>query len=246
MSAQPQGLSEPGGEIDIAAVERVEPGQREATGPRRASIAIMPFVDLEAGREGKIPLARGLSHDLITRLAKLRSVFVIAQGTVFALAEKGVSAEEAGRLLNVDYVASGTLRNRDGHVSVAVELVETRCARIIWADTIERKLSDSLSIEDTVVNEVVSAIASEIELTERNRAILKPPGSLDAWEALHCGFWHMYRFNEADNERAKRFFKLAVRPRSDDGAGLCRPPSRISRTRSRCASASGSRRSRAL
>ena len=171
----------------------------------------MPFIDQEAGREGKLPLARGLSHDLITRLAKLRSVFVIAQGTVFALAEKGVSAEEAGRMLNVDYVASGTLRNRDGHVSVSVELVETQCARIIWADTIERKLSDSLSIEDAVASEIVSSIASEIELTERNRAILKPPGSLDAWEALHCGFWHMYRFNEADNERAKRFFKLAVR-----------------------------------
>ena len=34
------------------------------------------------------PLARGLTHDAITRLAKLRSLFVIAQGTVFALAEK--------------------------------------------------------------------------------------------------------------------------------------------------------------
>ena len=211
VSIQPQGLSEPGGEIDIGAAEPVAPVQREESGPRRASIAIMPFIDLEAGREGKLPLARGLSHDLITRLAKLRTVFVIAQGTVFALAEKGVGAEEAGRLLNVDYVASGTLRNRDGRVSVSVELIETRCARIVWADTIERKLSDSLSIEDEVANEVVSSIASEIELTERNRAILKPPGSLDAWEALHCGFWHMYRFNEADNERAKRFFKLAVR-----------------------------------
>jgi len=72
-------------------------------------------------------------------------------------------------------------------------------------------VSDSLTIEDEVVNEVVSSIAAEIELTERNRAILKPPGSLDAWEALHCGFWHMYRFNEADNERAKRFFKQAIR-----------------------------------
>ena len=211
VSAQPQGAIEPAAEFDVVAAEPALPVQYESTGPRRASIAIMPFVDLEAGREGKLPLARGISHDLITRLAKLRSVFVIAQGTIFTLAEKGVSAEEAGRLLNVDYVASGTLRNRDGRVTVSVELVETRGARIIWADTIERHVSDSLTIEDEVVNEVVSSIAAEIELTERNRAILKPPGSLDAWEALHCGFWHMYRFNEADNERAKRFFKQAVR-----------------------------------
>jgi tetratricopeptide (TPR) repeat protein len=75
----------------------------------------------------------------------------------------------------------------------------------------ERKLDDTLTMEDELVNQIVSSVASEIEMVERNRAILKPPGSLDAWEALHCGFWHMYRFNEADNERARRFFKLAVR-----------------------------------
>ena len=202
--------AKPVSELDIVPSEQAEPTHREAAGPRRASIAIMPFVELDAGLE-KFPLARGLTHDVITRLAKLRSVFVIAQGTVFTLAEKGISAEEAGRLLNVDYVASGTVRNRNGNVTVTVELVETRCARIVWSETMERKLSDSLSIEDELINLIVTSIAAEIELTERNRAILKPPGSLDAWEALHCGFWHMYRFNEADNERARRFFKLAVR-----------------------------------
>jgi DNA-binding SARP family transcriptional activator/Tfp pilus assembly protein PilF len=198
-------------EIDIGASEQTGTAQVEGSGPRRASVAIMPFLDPEAGSAGKIPLARGFTHDVITRLAKLRSLFVIAQGTVFTLAEKGIGAEEAGRLLNVEYVVSGNLRNKDGRVTVAVELVETRCARIVWAETLERKLDDSLTMQDEIVNQIVSSIAAEIELTERNRAILKPPGSLDAWEALHCGFWHMYRFNEVDNERAKRFFKLAVR-----------------------------------
>jgi TolB-like protein/Tfp pilus assembly protein PilF len=208
---QPQAPADTAACVDIVPGGQAVPEQGEAPRPRRASIAIMPFIDPEAGLSGKIPLARGLTHDAITRLAKLRSLFVIAQGTVFALAEKGVSAEEAGRLLNVDYVASGTLRNRDGRVTATVELVETRCARIVWAETIDRKLDDSLSIEDEIANHIVTSIASEIEMVERNRAILKPPSSLDAWEALHCGFWHMYRFNEADNERAKRFFKLAVR-----------------------------------
>jgi len=53
--------------------------------PRRASVAVMPFVEQQAlaalGGPGD-----GLAHDIITRLAKLRSLFVIAQGSVFALA----------------------------------------------------------------------------------------------------------------------------------------------------------------
>jgi tetratricopeptide (TPR) repeat protein len=57
----------------------------------------------------------------------------------------------------------------------------------------------------------VASIASEIETIERNRAILRPPNSLDAWEAYHRGLWHMYRFNKADNDRAHHFFGTAVR-----------------------------------
>ncbi|PJI51281.1 hypothetical protein CTI14_63540, partial [Methylobacterium radiotolerans] len=45
----------------------------------------------------------------------------------------------------------------------------------------------------------------------RNRAILTPPNSLDAWQAHHRGLWHMYRFNRTDNEQARHFFEMAVR-----------------------------------
>ncbi|HKH28991.1 MAG TPA: tetratricopeptide repeat protein, partial [Sphingomicrobium sp.] len=64
---------------------------------------------------------------------------------------------------------------------------------------------------DEIGNRIVASIASEIETIERNRAILRPPNSLDAWEAHHRGLWHMYRFSKADNERARHFFKTAVR-----------------------------------
>ena len=64
---------------------------------------------------------------------------------------------------------------------------------------------------DEIGNRIVASIASEIETVERNRAILRPPNSLDAWEAHHRGLWHMYRFNQADNGRAQHFFQMAVR-----------------------------------
>jgi tetratricopeptide (TPR) repeat protein len=64
---------------------------------------------------------------------------------------------------------------------------------------------------DEIGNKIVASIASEIETIERNRAILRPPSSLDAWEAYHRGLWHMYRFSKAENERAQHFFATAVR-----------------------------------
>jgi DNA-binding SARP family transcriptional activator len=178
---------------------------------RRASIAVMPFLDRSAAPGAFGGSADGLAHDVITRLAKLRTLFVIAQGTVFALHERRIGTEEAGRMLNVDYVVGGSLYRKGGQLNVQVELAETRTARVVWAEAFNRKLDDAFLVLDEIGDRIVASIASEIETIERNRAILRPPSSLDAWEAHHRGLWHMYRFNRADNERAQRLFEMAVR-----------------------------------
>jgi DNA-binding SARP family transcriptional activator len=187
-----------------APLETAQPGSR------RASIAVMPFVDQSLQSGGRGGPADGLAHDIITRLAKLRSLFVIAQGTVFALDQRSVGPEEAGRTLNVDYVVSGSLNRRGKRITVDVELIESRTARILWTDVFDHKLVDTLVALNEIGDRIVASIEHEIEIAERNRAILKPPNSLDAWEAHHRGLWHMYRFNRTDNEQARHFFEMAV------------------------------------
>jgi DNA-binding SARP family transcriptional activator len=176
----------------------------------RASLAVMPFVEEAAGgvRGG---VADGLTHDIITRLAKLRDLFVIARGSVFALAERGIAPEEAGRRLNVDYVASGAARRDDNRaLTVRVELIEVRAARIIWTEAYHLEPDGTFEVLDRIGDSIVSSIAAEIETVERNRAILKPPSSLNAWEAYHRGLWHMYRFTQSENALAQRYFTRAV------------------------------------
>ena len=185
--------------------------ESSAVAPRHASIAVMPFVDPTAAKVVHGGPADGLAHDVITRLAKLRSLFVIAQGTVFALSERRVGPEEAGRMLNVDYVVGGSLQRKGKRLTVTVELTETRTARIVWAEVFNEKVDGAFLVLDEIGNRIVASITSEIEAVERNRAILKPPSSLDAWEAHHRGLWHMYRFNRADNDQAQHFFEMAVR-----------------------------------
>ena len=178
---------------------------------RRASIAVMPFIDLTPGAKTPGSMAGALAHDLITRLAQLRSLFVIAQGTVFALGERNICPKEAGRLLNVDYLVSGTLQRNARELVVSVELAETISSRVVWAGTLRSRKHDALQILDEIGDLIVSYVDSEVETSERHHAILKPPESLDAWAAHHRGLWHMYRFNRDDNIQAQHFFDMAVR-----------------------------------
>ena len=195
--------------VTVVPIEgRSEPA---AAAPHRGSIAVMPFLDHSAAALGRGGAADALAHDVITRLAKLRSLFVIAQGTVFSLHERHIGAEAAGRILNVDYVVSGSARAKGKRLAVNVELAETRSARIVWAETYNRTLDDAFLVLDDIGDRLVASVAAEIETIERNRAILKPPNSLDAWEAYHRGLWHMYRYLKTDNDKARHFFQAAVR-----------------------------------
>jgi DNA-binding SARP family transcriptional activator len=185
------------------------PPTEAARSRRRASVAIMPFAEVaaDAGRRG---LGDGLTDDIITRLAKLRILFVIARGTTYALGERGVGAQEAGRILDVEYVVSGSVRADDRRIFVVVELAETRRATIVWREELETSADGTFAALDTIVDRVVAGIADEIETAECNRAILKPPSSLDAWEAYHRGLWHMYKFNGDDNRHAADLFGRAI------------------------------------
>jgi DNA-binding SARP family transcriptional activator len=177
---------------------------------KRVSLAIMPFE--EEGRDSTFRggLGDGLTHDIITRLARLKAFFVIARGSVYALAGRGIGPEEAGRRLNVDYVASGRVARRRGQVCVDVELVDVSTARIVWSETFEPRGDVPFPVLDEIGDAIVASVASEIEVAERDRALLKPPEALSAWEAYHRGLWHMYRFTREENERAGQFFRRAI------------------------------------
>jgi DNA-binding SARP family transcriptional activator/TolB-like protein len=183
----------------------------DVIGPtRRASVCVMPFVD-RTGVGERSTLAEGLTEDIITRLAKLRVLFVIARGSVFALGERNIAPEEAGRLLNVDYVVSGSIRRHGLSFTFSVELSEARTSRVMWVEELTSSAHEVFVVHADIANRIVASISKEIEAAERNRAVLKPPNSLDAWEAYHCGLWHMYRFSADDNTQAAEFFGRALR-----------------------------------
>lgn len=175
---------------------------------RRSSLAVMPFFAVQSDQL-YIEMADGLTHDVIVRLAKLRCISVIARASVQALANHGLHPAEAGITLGVDYVATGTLRQQSSTLWFELELVETSCGSIVWTDVCEIANANLMGALNNLGNWIASALMGEIEQSERNRAILRPPSSLDAWGSHHRGLWHMYRFTKHDNAQAQLCFERA-------------------------------------
>ena len=197
------GLASP----DLADVDR--------TPPRKPSIAVLPFDVLNVEEDRRI-LADGLVQDIMTRLGRARWLFVIARGTMFALRGEMRDAQQIASALGVRYVLQGCLQWSGNKIRLNVALVDGIDRTEIWAEYFDRAVDDIFAIQDEIADNIVGRVQSEVEQTERQRALLKPLASLDAWEAYHRASWHVDRHTTEDYAQAETCFKVAARldPRS--------------------------------
>ena len=177
--------------------------------PAQPSIVVLPF-DADNDVEHR-DFARGLTHDIMTRIARTRLFFVIARGSALRFAPGTHDVREVARKLGVRYVVQGDVRIRGATVRINVALADAVEGREIWAENFHRNLESVFDTQEDITDLVVGAISTEVELAERRRALLETPASLDAWSAYHRGCWHMYRFTPEDYERARGFFELSAR-----------------------------------
>lgn len=175
----------------------------------RPSIAVLPFrFDGDAGPYATI--ADGLPHDLITELARLRWLFVIARGSSFRLRGAEVDARSVGRLLGVRYCLSGRVEVGGKQLAVTTELADTRDGEVVWAERYTGLVDDVHAFRSEMRAQILTSLEIQIPLHEAADALWRATENLDAWSAYHVGLQHVYRFNRKDNLAAADMFRHAV------------------------------------
>ena len=175
----------------------------------RPSIAVLPFRATGAD-EGWSAIADGLPHELITELARLRWLFVVARGSSFRLRGDDVDPREVGRLLGVRYCLSGAVEVSGKRLVITTELVDTGRGDVVWGERYSGNVSDVHAMRDEIRANILASLEIQIPLHEASRARLTSPDNLDAWSAYHLGLQHIYRFNRRDNALAAELFGRAV------------------------------------
>jgi adenylate cyclase len=178
--------------------------------PDKPSVAVLPFTNMSSDPEQEF-FADGIAEDVITALSRYPSLFVIARNSSFTYKGRSVDVKQVGRELGVRYVLEGGLRKAGNRIRVTAQLVEAETGKHVWADRYDRDLADIFALQDEITEAVTIAIAPAIAQAEQQRAMRKPPGSLDAWAAYQRGLWHLGKANADDNAHAESFFQLAIR-----------------------------------
>ncbi len=155
-------------------------------------------------------IADGIAEDIITALSRYPSLFVISRNSCLTYKGRAIDMKQVGRELGVRYVLEGSLRKAGNCIQVTAQLVEAETGNHLWAERYDRDLADIFAVQDQITNAVAIAIAPAIAGAEQQRAMRKPPESLDAWAAYQRGLWHMSRAAPDDNRLAQEFFQRAI------------------------------------
>ena len=192
---------------DVSAQSFPEPSTELASG--KPSIAVLPFGNL-SGDPGQDYFADGVVEEIITALARLSWLFVIARNSSFIYKGQAVDIKQVGRDLGVRYVLEGSIRKAGNRIRMTGQLIDAGTGAHLWADRYDGNLDDIFELQDQMTSNVVGAIAPRLEAAEIERTKHKPTNSLDAYDCYLRGMAGMYKWSPADIAQALSHFYRAI------------------------------------
>jgi len=152
----------------------------------------------------------GMTEDLITDLAKLSGLFVIARNSAFVYKGKTVDVREVQRKLGVRYVLEGSVRKADSQVRITAQLVDASTGYHLWTERYDRLLKDIFALQDEIRQKIVTALRVKLTQDEQERFQRAPTENLEAYDYYLRGLEYLSRLTKEMNAQARQMFERAV------------------------------------
>jgi serine/threonine protein kinase/Tfp pilus assembly protein PilF len=171
------------------------------------SIAVLPFLDMSE-KQDQGYFSDGLSEELISSLAQIKDLQVIARTSSFHFRGKQVPISEIATTLGVANVLEGSVRRSGTAVRVTAQLIRADTGTPLWSQTYDRDVKDIFQVQDEISAAVVAALKLKL---------LPAPG-LDPHRSDNPDAYNQYllarqfgrRGNLADIERAVEAYRKAI------------------------------------
>jgi adenylate cyclase len=177
--------------------------------PDRPSIVVLPFVNI-SGDPDQEYFVDGITDDLITDLAKVSGLFVIARNSAFAYKGQSPDVRQVARALGVRHALEGSVRKVGHQVRINAQLIDAVTGGHLWAERYDGKLDDIFALQDEMTGKIISALQIRLTAGERARVERKPTGNLEAYDLYLRGRAVMYPTSQAGNASARDLFEKAI------------------------------------
>ena len=192
----------------FAGRDRTGSGGESAVRRTLSSVAVLPFLDMSAGRDQGY-LCEGIAEELINTLTSVPGLRVAARSSSFALRAAEPDAREIGRRLGVDAVLEGGVRKSGERLRITVQLVDIGGGSPRWSHRFDGTLDQVFEIQDQIAASVASALRGILSAEERD-ALRRPGTRAEAYEHFLRGRQLLHAFSVESCRSAEREFTRAI------------------------------------
>ena len=173
------------------------------------SIAVLPFEN-RSGSGDTDYLSDGLADSLIYRLSQLPNLKVSPTSSVMRYKGKETDVAQIAKELEVDAVMSGRLVQRGDDLSISVQLIDSRTAKLIWAEQYERKMTELLATQREIATTITQKLQLKLSGEETKGVTKKYTDSNEAYQAYLKGRYYWNRRTAENLRKGIEQFKTAT------------------------------------
>lgn len=141
--------------------------------PLENSVAVLPLDNLSPNPDDAY-FAAGIHEEILTQLAKIHALNVIARTSVMQYASVARPISEIANELRVGAIMEGSVRYAGDRVRVTAQLIEAATGTHLWTETYDRDLEDIFAIQSDIAKSIAAALEAEL-LADEQQSIEKPP-----------------------------------------------------------------------
>jgi TolB-like protein/class 3 adenylate cyclase/lipoprotein NlpI len=175
------------------------------------SIAVLPFENLSRDPDNAY-FATGIQDEILTRLAKIGALKVIARTSTQQYAARPGNLAEIARQLSVANILEGAVQKAGDQVHINVQLIRAATDEHLWAESYDRKLENIFGVEAEVATAVAEALRAKLTGAEQQALEQKPTNKPEAYDAYLRGLAYALRPGSPESYTldAIKYFSEAV------------------------------------
>lgn len=188
------------------------PGMGDFPAPpssRIASLAVLPLANL-SNDPAQEYFADGMTEELITSLAPIRSLTVISRTSVMRFKGSKLPLREIADQLGVDGIVEGSVQRAGDRVRITAQLIEAARDRHLWAKSYERDFRDVLTLQSEVASDIAREIQLQVSPRERAKLAHRRPVNPEAFEEYLRGRYEWSKMSDEGALAAIGHFERAL------------------------------------
>jgi TolB-like protein/class 3 adenylate cyclase/lipoprotein NlpI len=179
------------------------------TSAKNNRIAVLPIVNISEASEDDY-FADGMTEELISQLAKISGLSVIARTSVMKYKNAGMNIEEIGNELDVATILEGSVRMSSNKTRITMQLIDVNTQEHLWAQEYDRELKDIFAIQSDIALRIANEMKVQLLTTEKQQIEKTGTENAEAYRLYLLGKQQLNQRTGESIQKGLSYFQNAI------------------------------------